>query len=283
MAGGERVRPANPLWRRLLRQWRRWRGADMVKTHTVQIVERDGRRFKRVEFQSVEEAGQVARCLSDLSGLDRFPRLQSRRGPVLEVEFIAGPLARVDRPEDHQAVAEFFVDLYAGQPRRPVATATTGMARALAPDLEFLVAAGLIDSSEADRLRALAGTWQPNRVWLGHDYIDPIARNFVIRQGRAMAIDIEALCPDQPLGQGLSKATLRWLKQPAAQIVAALSPRCGEDLAAQLPWVRLCFTVAYFRQKLAQRKPGHIRVEALTGLGRIAKPRNNKPRQRRGL
>lgn len=268
MTGYEQARPANPLWRRLLRQWRRWRGGVMAKTHTVQIVERDGQRFKRVGFESVEEADRVAACLRELVALDRFPRLLAATGSTLEVAYVAGPLARRGRASDHQAVADFFADLYCAQPLRAVSAADTAMAQTLASDLAILAKAGLIDARAAERLDGLANQWQPELVWLGHEYIDPIARNFVIRDGRAMAIDIEALWRDQPLGQGLAKAALRWLEQPVDAVLREVGERAGIELAPQYPWVQLCFTAAYFRQKLAQKKSGHIRIEALTALGR---------------
>lgn len=268
MTGRERIRLANPLWRRLLRQWRQWRGAVAVKTHRVQIVDRDGQRFKRVLFKTAEEAGRVGDCLRELALLDRFPPLLAANGSTLEVAYLFGPLARPEHPLDHSAVAGFFGDLYAGQPLRAVPAMETAMARSLGQDLAVLVEAGLIDSMEAERLAALAREWQPELVWIGHEYLDPIARNFVVCKGRAVAIDIEALAQGQPIGQGLAKAVLRWLDHPVDTVLQNAGERSGTELALQFPWVQLCFTVAYFRQKLDQRKPGHIRIDALTGLGR---------------
>ncbi|MCC5865472.1 MAG: hypothetical protein JJU31_10165 [Wenzhouxiangella sp.] len=274
MSVPERIRYANPWWRRLLRRWRQWRGGEPVKVHLVQIVDADGRRRKRVIFETEQEAVRVASCLRALKPSSRFPRLLSEAGRRLEVEFLAGPVARRRRRTDHAAVAEFFVDLYAGQTLRAADPAGLAWVSEFDKALARLHAAAWIDAREAERLAELARDWQPPQVWLGHEYIDPIARNFVINDQRAMAIDIEALWPDQPLGLGLAKAALRWLHTPPDAVLKAVLKRSGTDLQDQYPWVSLCFTALYFAQKLDQNKPGHIRIQALTGLGQA---HNSKP------
>lgn len=274
MSVPERIRHANPWWRRLLRRWRQWRGGEPVKGHLVQIVDADGQRRKRVIFETEQEAVRVAGCLRALKPSSRFPGLLADSGRCLEVEFLAGPVARRHRRDDHAAVAEFFVDLYTGQTLRSTDPAELALVNEFDKALARLHAAAWIDAREAERLAALARDWQPRQVWLGHEYIDPIARNFVISDQRAMAIDIEALWPDQPLGLGLAKAVLRWLHIPPAAVLKEVLQRSDRDLQGQYPWVSLCFTALYFAQKLDQNKPGHIRIRALTGLGRA---QNSKP------
>ncbi len=267
MSGPERIRLANPWWRRLLRRWRHWRGGEPVKAHLVQIVEADGGRRKRVIFETEQEAARVASCLRALTPIGRFPGLLDESGLRLEVEFLAGPVARRHRRSDQAAVAEFFVDLYAGQAATSANPAELALAKEVNSALSKLHAAGWIKAPEAERLAALARDWQPQRAWLGHEYIDPIARNFVMADQRAVAIDIEALWPDQPLGLGLAKAELRWLEVPSDKVFSAVFQRMGVDLRGQYPWVSLCFKAVYFAQKLDQNKPGHIRIQALTRLG----------------
>ncbi len=243
-----------------------------MKAHLVQIVEADGRKLKRVIFETEQEAARVAGCLRELKSTRRFPGLLDQAGRKLEVEFVAGPVASQRRRADHAAVADFFVDLYAGQAVTAVDPAGLALAKAVDTALEKLCSAAWINAGEAERLAALARDWQPRQVWLGHEYIDPIARNFVIADQRALAIDIEALWPNQPLGLGLAKAALRWLSISPDTVFESVLQRSGRDLKRQYPWVSLCFTAVYFAQKLDQNKPGHIRIEALTRVGRLQKP-----------
>jgi hypothetical protein len=254
-------RPANPWWQRWRRRWRAWRGAGELKRHRVELIDVDGRRCKRVRFDSETVAVQVAEALEALAGLDRFPALLEQVGSELRVDYIPGPLARAGR--DEPELLALFGELYAA-PAARLGLAESGLLPRLAEDLAFLVERGWIKSVLAERLLAGAETRAPAGVWTGYDYIDPVLKNFVLRaDGRAIAIDIEALVPGQALGSGLAKARLRWLRSAPGQLFKAVEAAGGPDLAEQYPFIELCFLAAYFRQKIIQHKPGHIRIEAL--------------------
>lgn len=261
MSKPAKPRPANPWWQRWRRRWRAWRGAGELKRHRVELIDVDGNRCKRVRFDSEAVAGQVAASLGALARLDRFPALLNHAGNEIRVEYIPGPLARAGR--DERELLALFSELYA-VPAARVGLAESGLLPRLAEDLTFLVERGWIESVLAERLLASAEARAPAGVWTGHDYIDPVLKNFAMRaDGRAIAIDIEALVPNQPLGAGLAKARLRWLRSDPGQVFNAVQAAGGSNLAKQYPLVELCFLTAYFRQKIIQRKPGHIRIQAL--------------------
>ncbi len=261
-----RFRQANPWWRRLLRRWRQWRGAELVKHHEVHLVRVDGIDCKRVRFVELAAARQAGLALAALAPLQRFPDLLRQDGAELWTRFVPGTLARPKRAADRLAVAEFFVDLYSRQTGLIDSRQPLQRANGLAANLSRLKAAGRLDPAAVEPLLAVERRWRPQHVLLGYDYIDPIARNFVLAEGRAIAIDIEALLPDQPLGSGLAKAELRWMAVEAALVLDRIDGPRADALRAQYRWVQLCFLANYFVDKLRQRKPGKLRMTALTDL-----------------
>lgn len=256
-----KTRPANPLWKRLQRRWRRFRGFEQAKTHEVDWVWIDGRRQKRIRFASPEQAHEVAIALSALEKTDCFPPLLHHEGCVLWVEYIKKDLGWGEQGE---AIALFFTDLYDYQLNRPGKVASGTLLQAsLSDDLDTLHEHQLIDQNTVARARALAQRIAPPVLIKGFDYVDAVGKNFVLCNGRAVGIDVEALLGDQYLGVGLAKAEYRGLiSMPMAELLAQLDGQ----LAAQYPLVRLLFLTRYFCEKIAQGKPKHIRLSALTDL-----------------
>lgn len=264
MAARIRVRHALPLWQRLRRRWRAWRGARMVKTHLVHFVDVDGVRFKRVRFAEVGTAQAVAQVLAQLAETSLAPALSRQQDSEVWVDFVPGRAPKAADIEDQARLVDFFASLYAvGQ---AVAADPGPYASGLQEDLQYLSRAGLVAPERAAGLAALEKRLRPHQVWIGPDYIDPVAKNFIVVGRGLVAIDIEALADDALLGTGLAKARLRWPFDPIDSVCARLSAGAGPDLATQLPWVELCFLCRYFKEKLLQGKPGHIRLEALDRL-----------------
>ena len=261
MSNPETSRPANPWWQRWQRRWRAWQGAGELKSHQVELVERDGQRFKRVIFDSAEAAGQCARLLTQLAPMDRFVPLHRHREGVVEVDFIDGPLARAGR--DEAGLQAFFVDLYAGQGADQVSLEASNLMADLAANLDFLVEHRLLGRDRRDALWQAAQREAPDRLWLGADYIDPVLKNFVKRADQRMiAIDIEALVGGLPLGSGLAKARLRWMRDEPSHLFSQVKTAGGPDLSSQYRVVELAFLAGYFRQKIIQKKPRHLHLPA---------------------
>ncbi|MGY6586677.1 MAG: hypothetical protein ACXIUB_00160 [Wenzhouxiangella sp.] len=257
----EKTRPANPWWQRWQRQWRAWRGAGEGKTHRVQLVERDGQRFKRVIFDAADTANQCAKLLTELAPMDRFVPLHRHQECVVEVGFIDGPLATSGR--DEAGLQAFFVDLYAGQHADQVSLAASSLMTDLSVNLDFLVDHRRLDQAGRDALWQAAQCEAPDRLWLGADYIDPVLKNFVRRHDqRIVAIDIEALVGGLPLGSGLAKARLRWMRDEPSAVFTRVEAAGGPDLSPQYRVVELAFLAGYFRQKIIQKKPRHLHLPA---------------------
>jgi hypothetical protein len=264
MAGKIRVRHALPLWQRLRRCWRGWRGAGLAKTHVVHFVDIGEARFKRVLFADSETARAVAEGLEHLADSECFPGLLMHQERQLWVGYLPGRSPALNDPADQERLIDFFVRLYASIP--PTVADPAPFSARLVRNLDFLSRTTVLTHARADQLRDLERRLRPDRVQVGYDYIDPLGKNFVVHGDRVVAIDIEALVPEMPLGTGLAKAKLRWPFDPSAQVLSRLAAAGGPELAGQLVWTELCFLCDYFKQKLLQGKPGYIRLEALDRL-----------------
>lgn len=260
----EHVRPAHPWWRRWLRAYRVWRGGVPNKTHAVHFVQRGGQACKRVRFASQAEAQAVVQALRELSigscaTGSCVPALIDHSEDTVWVAFVPeDDCAQTRHIDFDQAVLGFFERLYATTPRQTQDPAPT--LDALEKDLRRLVEAKQLRLEESAALQSLAEQLRPERLYCGIDYVDAIRGNFVLSQGQAIGIDIEALVLDKALGTGLAKAQLRWLNAPLSGLLST------SGLAQQYPFVRLCFIARYCREKLDQRKPGHLRIQALRDL-----------------
>jgi len=253
-----RSRPANPLWKRLQRRWRAWRGYDQVKTHEVDWVWEEGVRYKRVTFQSRDEVDAVAMALNAIAPIHRFPSLIRAEGSALWVDYLKKDRFSSVTPS---SLASFFVELYSHQAATQTLEPATTILAAMVSDLQAIEQASLLNPAQCQAIDQKAHKIAPAMVSTGFDYVDAVEKNFLVSNGRLMGIDVEALLGDQWLGMGLAKAEYRGLLD-AEPVVQSL----GDLFAQQYPLVRLVFLVSYFKQKLEQGKPGHIRLSALQDL-----------------
>lgn len=258
---------AHSLPRRLYFWWlQRWRGV-FAKRQQVYFVRLGGKRFKRVVFGDSAQAAEVQAALDAFAGHGRFPPLVHRHENELLLAFVEGRSFDPEDSTDRARLARFLAELWR---RAPVEIARSDLpydAR-LQVDLDVLVTAGVLTVERARALATRAETVAPDRLLLGYDYVDPVAKNFVIAGSapsgsdgaRLVAIDIESLRADQPLGAGLAQASLRWLAPGDVPVMASqVTESGGPDIDAQLDYVRLITTVAWTKRKLLQGKTRFIR------------------------
>jgi hypothetical protein len=239
------------LGRRIgVRLRRRWLGR-FVPEKQVRLIEIGSARFKRLTLPDAWTAAQLARSLERFRSQQRFPALIAQSGSELLLEWVEGsPIAE---PLDEAAcdqLADFFAALYA-QDRQAVETRAAGFGQALQLDLAFLGQVGVLDSSALPELERAAEALAPEQVYLGYDYLDPIARNFVITPaGRLLAVDVEELMPGQLLGSGVAKAVLRTPGARRERLLAGIRRSSGFDLAPVMPFVELSFLAAWTKRAL---------------------------------
>jgi len=242
---------------------RRFSGV-FAKRQSVYFVEINGTRFKRVVLGDSYEASLVERALDNAPPQARFPQLIQRHENELLLSFVEGRGFDPSSTSDRAALATFFGALYSADRRSESARALWD---ALEIDLEFLVTAGLVEPALRDALAERAGELRPAEIQIGLDYVDPVGKNFVMEGDAIIAIDVESLRRDVPLGTGIAKAGVHWLDRKAiGGFIDQVSEAAEFTLSGQQPFVELCFRVAWTKRKLLQGKHGSIRMELLREL-----------------
>ena len=253
-----RVKSANPWWKRGQRLWRRWRGFNQVKTHRVDWVFDEDTRYKRVTFETASEAESVAHALMALSDSGCFSSLIKHDAHEVWVGFVEEDHSPIPL---HQALAEFFRALYTatGQPVDGAVDAQVWLQQ-LKSDLMKLQTQYGVGSDFCEALLASANKKAPKTVLCGFDYVDAVAKNFVIHDGAAIGIDIEAIHTNEGLGLGLAKAEYRGLIDPMEGLLESL---LNQSVVDQYPFMRLCFGARYVREKFEQGKKKHIHLDTI--------------------
>lgn len=235
-----------------------------AKRQSVHFVDVNGTRFKRVVLGDSYEASLVERALTSAPIGARFSQLIHRHENELLLSFVEGRRFDPSSASDRNALAVFFGALY-GTGRR--SESSRDLWRALQVDLEFLVTAGLVDPALKESLLARARERRPSELQLGLDYVDPVAKNFVMDGKGIVAIDVESLRGETPLGTGIAKAGVHWLDRAAAdEFIDQVSDAAEFTLSGQQPFVELCFRVAWTKRKLLQGKHRSVRIELLREL-----------------
>lgn len=251
-----RYRSARRWWRRLHLRLRSARGT-AVKSHRVDVTTIAGRRYKRVTFKHASEAMRVAGNLERVAPLGRFPGLVHWHENSLWVQYLEGATLEPRRSAHSEGVVDFFAALYGFAPYR-IQLDDTPIHQRLLADLGFLEDAALLPRSLVDSLLETAEARRPVDAWMGFDYLDPLARNFVAGGSGTMAIDVEALEADRLLGMGLAKARLRWLDVERSSLLEKLERGGAPDIATQIDYAALSFLAAYARQQFFRGRPRRI-------------------------
>ena len=244
---------AHSLRQRTLRRLRRHLGAAGVKTHEVHFVRVDGELRKRVRFETEDESVGVADALESLGSSVSLPAVIRRDGRELWLEYVDGPALDPKKHDGLALLLGFYASLYGVAVRSCAVDASPYPAR-LKDDLHWLETSGVLPASATAALARRAATIEPRKVFLGVDFVDPVPKNFVIRGGLLVGVDVEALKPDTLLGTGPAKAMLRWLNVTGDAMTRGLHQAGSPDLSAQFEYAELCVRCSYARQKVVQRK-----------------------------
>ena len=213
-------RPAYGRIKRLRRSVLRAAGRWTRKDYDVRLVfENDRPVYKQVVFKTVAQAREVGNNLRRYGPSAHLPALIAQRENSVFVEYVAGPSCRTISDALMPRLAECFADI-AEHDSRIVPIAETSYPQVLDDQLQRLRSAGVADGALCQALRERAERLMPAHVRIGFDYTDPIGANLVQREdgGAICAIDIKNLKADTLVGQGLAKASARWLtpaREPA--------------------------------------------------------------------
>jgi hypothetical protein len=253
-------RPAHSLARRTVEALRSRFIGGIGKSQRVYFVHVAGQRYKRVIFADSRLAEVVEANLESLGVECGLPRLVLRHENEIWVEFVIGRPLDVNQAEDFQALAELFAALYRHDPvQLPVEQ--TRLSSRLLSDLQFLGDAGVLAPQRVGQLLTAADQLKPDLIWSGYDYVDPVAKNFVVAPRGLVAIDVESLQAGQPLGLGIAKCRVHWLDQASEDFVARIIAAGAPDFRPQFRFVELCFLAAWTKRKLISGKRRHVDPE----------------------
>jgi hypothetical protein len=253
-------RPAHSLARRTMDGLRSRFVGGIGKSQSVYFVHLAGHRYKRVIFADTRLAEVVESNLESVGYEAGLPRLVLRHENEIWVEFITGRPVDVTQAEDVQAIAELFAALYRHDAvQLPIAG--TRLPSRLRTDLQFLGDAGVLAPQRVGQLLTIAHGLEPEVIWSGYDYVDPVTKNFIVAPRGLVAIDVESLQAGQPLGTGVAKCRVHWLGQGSEDFIARIIAAGAPDFRPQFRYVELCFLAAWTKRKLIAGKRRHVDPE----------------------
>lgn len=256
---GFRQRSLRPLSRRLRDALRTGRPPRSQRVYVVTIR---GRRYKRVVLPDAHHAAAIAARLREFGPEGVYPELILERERELWVEFIEGAPLRDPTAEAVEGVARVLGALQRRGPRL-LPLSETPFLHELRVDLRFLADVGVLASETARRLTARAEQWAPERVWVGHDCTDAIAKNFVRgADGRVRAVDVESLGAEQLIGIGPAKACLRWLGPQRERFLTTLRELGAPAFEPYFGFVELAFLAFWTKSSLLEGKRRFVSSQA---------------------
>lgn len=261
-------RPVYPAMRRMrraiLRRLGRWsRGA-----YDVRLVYDQGKPiYKKVVFNSNQQARRVAGALSAFGESIHVPTLRHQADNAIWVDYVAGHAFDPHAADQPRGMAECLTS-FALRPSRAVALGEAGLVDESHQRLAWLLDQAVITPRLGETLRArLNGFDTDLMLRFGFDYADPIAANLLTRAdtGQVCAIDVKNVRQDALVGLGVAKAHARWLDDDGLNhILADWRSRGLADVVAAFDFIRLYERIERVTRQAAteKRSRGAIRKQS---------------------
>ena len=261
-------RPVYPAMRRMrraiLRRLGRWsRGA-----YDVRLVYDQGKPiYKKVVFNSNQQARRVAGALSAFGESIHVPTLRHQADNAIWVDYVAGHAFDPHAADQPRGVAECLTS-FALRSSRAVALGEAGLVDESHQRLAWLLDQAVITPRLGETLRArLNGFDTDLMLRFGFDYADPIAANLLTRAdtGQVCAIDVKNVRQDALVGLGVAKAHARWLDDDGLNhILADWRSRGLADVVAAFDFIRLYERIERVTRQAAteKRSRGAIRKQS---------------------
>lgn len=244
----------------MLNALRSWFVGGVRKSQSVYFVDINGQRYKRVVFGDSRQAEEVELALRAAPVRQAFPRLVERHENEIWVEFIPGRRLSLSNADDLSLLAEFFGQLYAGG-SQSCPLSETPWHEQLHTDLWFLGRSGVLPPHRAAEIADHADAIRPDAVWQGFDYIDPVAKNFVIADGALRVIDVESLQPGRLLATGIAKCRVHAPALDVERLIDGAIAAGAPDIRAQFDYTELCFLAGWTKRKLLAGKRHYVQAE----------------------
>jgi len=260
MIGRIAHRSAHSFGRRALYALRSYFLGGVSKTQAVYFVLHRGHRYKRVVFGDSRQAECVESNMQTVAVKSALPRLLLRHEREIWLEFVHGRALDLTSATDMELLAIFYAELYSGGARN-VALTDTSWHENLQTDLWFLGRSGVLSPARTEALIRYAETQTPEQIWQGFDYVDPVAKNFIVAADGLKAIDIESIQADQLLGTGIAKAGIHWPGFDADGFIARMLEAGAPDFRAQQRYTELCFIAGWTKRKVLTGKHRYVQPE----------------------
>ncbi len=223
--------------------------------------------YKKVVFNSNQQARRVAGALSAFGESIHVPTLRHQADNAIWVDYVAGHAFDPHAADQPRGVAECLTS-FALRPSRAVALGEAGLVDESHQRLAWLLDQAVITPRLGETLRArLNGFDTDLMLRFGFDYADPIAANLLTRAdtGQVCAIDVKNVRQDALVGLGVAKAHARWLDDDGLNhILADWRSRGLADVVAAFDFIRLYERIERVTRQAAteKRSRGAIRKQS---------------------
>jgi len=247
------------LRRGLLRVIGRW----SRDQYDVEVVIEHGQPvYKKITFKSARQAQRTSTSLSQFGQSPHLPRWHRRCENAIWVDFVSGTPCQHIHDAMMPAIADCMAHI-ALRDSRLVDYHATNYAERHTANLRYISEFNLAEQGRITQLNEKSRQLAPRQLRIGFDYGDPIAPNMLQRRdtGLICAIDVKNLHADTLVGEGLAKATDRWLT-PARrdQILQRLADDGLSDIADNFAFITLFERVARIRRKIERDLKVHGRL-----------------------
>ncbi len=229
-------------------------GTRLQKAKGIHFVTVNGQRYKRLILCDSFLASEIEQQLEVFCESDYFPPLVARYEREIWLEYVDGsPIRSVDEIVVLK-IAEFYATVYGKNPVLVNAIDSPFIAR-LFQDLRFLSQIGVITLDVYRDLQAAVPDLIPEQLWVGHEYTDPVLKNFIQRtdNGQICIVDVDGLAVDQLLGTGVAKACVRWLGPYQSSFFASLVQQGAPDIQPYFNFVQLSFLAKWMKRAFLEQ------------------------------
>ena len=224
-------------------------GTRLQKAKGIHFVKVNGHQFKRLILCDSFLASELEQHLETFREDGYFPPLVARYEHELWLEYVEGvPIRSVDE-EFVFKIAEFYASVY-GKASRLANSKELPFLGKLIQDLRFLHQINVLTTDVFRDLQVAAHELIPEQMWVGHEYTDPVLKNFILRNEneKICVVDVDGLSRNQLLGIGVAKACVRWLGPYQELFFSSLASHGAPDFQKYFRFVQLCFLAKWMKR-----------------------------------
>ena len=229
-------------------------GTRLQKAKGIHFVTVNGSQFKRLILCDSFLATEIEQHLERFRDSGFFPPFVGRYEHEIWLEYVEGVQIRNVDEDVVLKIAEFYATVYRKTPELVNATQSPFPGRLL-QDLRFLSKIDVFTQDVYRDLQSAVQELMPEQLWVGHEYTDPVLKNFILRKenGRICVVDVDGLAGSQLLGIGVAKACVRWLGPYRDLFFSSLANQGAPDFQKYFSFVELCFLAKWMKRAFLEQ------------------------------